>query len=111
MQASHLPGKTRRLLTDVKAAVRACLPAADVLLYGSVARGENGPESDYDILILADTALTVPEQEIVRDRLFDIELREGAVLSALFYTKAEWDATQHWATPFLREVAHDAIRL
>ena len=109
--AVNLSRETRTLLADIKAAVRMCLPTAEVLLYGSVARCENGPESDCDVLILTDSPLAVPEQEVVRDHLFEVELRQGAVISSLFYTKAEWEAAKRWATPFLREVAHDAIQL
>ena len=42
--------------------IAAFLPGASVVLYGSVARGEQGPESDYDVLILVDAPLTRQEE-------------------------------------------------
>jgi predicted nucleotidyltransferase len=55
-------------------------------LYGSVARGDAGPESDIDIFIIAETELPFHE----RGRLFE-DLRDFNVnIDALVYTPTEW---------------------
>ena len=46
----------KALLREMKKVIREVVSAAEVLLYGSVARGTQGPESDYDILVLTATA-------------------------------------------------------
>jgi len=56
-------------------------------LYGSVARGDAGPESDIDLFIIAETELPFHE----RGRLFE-DLRDFNVnIEALIYTPTEWE--------------------
>ena len=40
-------------LSEMAAAIRRLIPAAEVCLFGSRARGEAGPDSDVDLLITA----------------------------------------------------------
>ena len=42
----------KRLLRELKDVVLRWAPDADLLLYGSAARGSRRPESDYDVLVL-----------------------------------------------------------
>ena len=49
-----LSQRDKDLLTELKAVIRQFEPTATVLLYGSVARGTNDPESDYDIMVLTE---------------------------------------------------------
>lgn len=42
----------------IRTIVEGCLPGARVLLFGSRARGDNGPQSDYDLMIITPATLT-----------------------------------------------------
>jgi len=44
-------------LSEIKTAIRSYLPDASVLLFGSRVRKEEHTSSDYDLLIISDTAL------------------------------------------------------
>lgn len=79
-----------------------------VLLYGSVARGEErGIGSDVDLLVvLGDDVDRDETAERVRDLAYDIELDRGVVLSLIIISAAEYERRQE--RPFLRNVRRDA---
>jgi predicted nucleotidyltransferase len=110
-EAEALSTIDREILGRVKEAVRRKLPTARVFLYGSVARGTNGPESDYDFLVLTDRSLSTPEENAVYDELFEVELETERVISAMFCGLPEWEAGPIGGSPFHHEVERDAIAL
>jgi len=99
----------RALLREVKRTIQALLPGATVLLYGSVARSAQGPESDYDILVLSEAALTRSEKDAVRDAIFDLEMERDVAISTLFYAKSQWDTPLYRAMPLHEQIDRDAI--
>ena len=94
------------LMREVAAQVRLVCPDADLRLYGSQARGEAGPDSDWDLLVLVpDLAM----KAAIRDVLYEVELKNGAVLSPLILDRAQWD---HLDGHLLRrEIARDGVAL
>lgn len=79
-----------------------------VLLYGSVARGEErGVGSDVDLLVvIRDEESRDEVAERVRDLAYTIELERGVVLSLLVLTAAEYERRRE--RPFFRHVQRDA---
>ena len=106
-EASAIRVSDRELLGAVKQVIRGLVPGASVLLYGSVARGTAGPESDYHILVLSDAPLNGEQQREVRGAIYDYALERGVLISTTFFAKAEWD--RHQAMPFHQEVDRDGI--
>ncbi len=108
-QTSVISAVDRELLAEVKGVVQRFVPTAELLLYGSAARGTQGPESDYDLLVLTERPLSTQQEEAVWDALFDLEMKRGAVLSAQFCARSEWE--RHRSMPFYVEVDRDGIAL
>jgi predicted nucleotidyltransferase len=106
-----LSAEDRLLLQEVKAAILEPLPTADVLLYGSVARGTHDNESDYDILVLTDRSLTALEKDQVRDMVYEVQLAHETVITTLFYSRQDWDSPLSAFMPLHREVERDGIVL
>lgn len=82
-----------------------------VLLYGSVARGEErGVDSDVDLLvILRDEVDATEYEEAVRELAYDVELDHGVVLSLLVTSTSDYE--NRTERPFFEHVHRDAERL
>lgn len=101
--------RDRDILIRVKDIVRLIIPTATLLLYGSVARGTQDLESDYDVLILTDATLSTKEEDAVTDAVYNLELEQGIVISTLFYTRDFWAAPLAQVMPFHQRVQEDGV--
>lgn len=110
-EAHTISVSEKGLLRQVKARVRKHSPSATVLLYGSVARGSSGAESDYDILVLVAEPLTGEQEDVMRQAVYELELDREIIISMVFCTREQWDRPVVRVSPFRREVERDAITL
>jgi len=86
-------------------------PKAIAFLFGSRARGNARPDSDWDILILVnENRVTNEIEDKFRDELYDIELESGQIISTFIYTKGYWKSTLI-NSPFYANVNREGIRL
>ena len=105
----HAPSVTVPLLAEVKAGLYAIYGdrLRGMYLYGSYARGEQDAESDVDILVVLNE---VPDYwaEINRtsELISRLSLDYGVSVSRVFIPESQWNES---ASPFLRNVRHDAI--
>ncbi len=99
----------RALLHEVKNVIQQKLPNATVFLYGSVARGDRRPESDYDLLILTDESLKYDQKDTVQEVVYYFELEHNVVLSTVFFTKAHW--FEHPQLPLHVSIERDGVQL
>jgi uncharacterized protein len=99
------------LLERVKQAVREVEPEADIMLYGSRARGDAHAESDWDFLILLDGVVDDTRIDAIRHRLYEIEWDCGEVLCSIVRSRQEWDSPSQQATPFARILREQGIRV
>jgi predicted nucleotidyltransferase len=83
---------------------------AEVILYGSRARGDERADSDWDILILTNYPVDLATEEKFRDKLYDLELEIDEPLSVFIYSKNEWNRQQR-ITPFYKNVNKEGIAL
>ena len=80
---------------------------ASLWLYGSRARGDARPDSDYDLLILIDKDNVTPE---VDSAAYDICLMGydyGVEINPHIYSKKKWSAQTY--SPFYKNVERDKI--
>lgn len=85
-------------------------PNAQVILYGSRARGDARSDSDWDILVLTDYPVDIQKETAFRDHLYELELQTGEPFSIFVYSKQEWNTKQR-ITPFYFNIMKQGILL
>lgn len=101
----------KQLLAELKKIVLSRLPDAEILLYGSAARGDREPDSDYDVLVLLKTPLSAEEQDAIGYAIYELELARGVVVSEVFLPREEWSRGLIAVSPFRRNVEREAVRI
>jgi predicted nucleotidyltransferase len=91
--------------------IRRIYPDAEVILYGSRARGNPQPDSDLDLLVLSPKKLSWREEARIIDILYPIELETGMVLSALVEHKGTWRTAAYQVMPLAQGIAQDGVAL
>jgi predicted nucleotidyltransferase len=103
--------EARALLRKVEAEVHSVVPDAEIILYGSQARGHSDLTSDWDFLILVDGPLDGILIKSLKDRLYDLELETDTVLSSIIRSREEWDSPRYSVLPFKRVVDEEGVLL
>lgn len=99
------------LLMRCSNVIKSVDPSAEVILYGSRARGDAEPESDYDLLILTDGDVDIEREDLFRRQLFPIEIETGCVFTVILYSKGDWTTPLYRAMPFCQNVEEDGVLL
>jgi predicted nucleotidyltransferase len=95
----------------IKQTVRSTDVTAQIILFGSRARGDTHPESDWDILILLNKPkVSLKDEQAFRHKLYDIELETGIVISTFVYSQTEWNGKMS-VTPLYKNVTREGIYL
>lgn len=101
----------KALLERCRAAVVQIEPSAELILYGSRARGEGRQDSDWDLLILIDGPATLKAEDTFRRQIYPIELETGAVLTVLLASRADWQSPLYAAMPLYQNINREGLRL
>ncbi|HEY7334490.1 MAG TPA: nucleotidyltransferase domain-containing protein [Bryobacteraceae bacterium] len=81
-----------------------------IVLFGSRARGDNKPWSDYDVLLIVDR-----RDQALKDRIYDsvveIQADMGCDLSLKIVSEIEWNKRRAQGSRFASNVAREGIIL
>lgn len=101
----------QKMLNLIKQNVQEIEPSAQVLLYGSRARGDAKEDSDWDVLVLsAKDELTFKEEATFMDHIIDLMVSTGEAIQLFAYGTKDWHE-KHAVTPFYHSVYSEAILL
>ncbi|MFQ5641969.1 MAG: nucleotidyltransferase domain-containing protein [bacterium] len=99
------------LLAACVAAVRSVVPDAGVVLYGSVARGEETADSDVDLLVLVPQEVTSELRKMVHDQLYEIDLEYNQVVTSIIRQRKAWESPPLNYTPLYRSIKNEGVLL
>jgi predicted nucleotidyltransferase len=98
------------VIKNIKTIADKTLPkGSTLLLYGSRARGDNRPDSDWDLLILLDKPTLSFHDYDYGYPFSELGWEISEEINAQVYSKKEWDG--YHFTPFYKNVEHDKIVL
>lgn len=95
----------------IKQAVYDLEPRAEIILYGSRARGDARHDSDWDVLVLVDGPVDLARKQALWHQLYTLELDLEETLCPVVVSRQDWDSPLFQAMPFHDNVDHDGIML
>ncbi len=99
------------LLQKIRTVVHSKFPDAKLILYGSRAKGNARPDSDWDILVLLNEDKITPDiEESVTYPLYDLEYELGEVISPMVYSLSDWNSKYH-VTSFYKNVMSEGVKI
>ena len=107
----RLTESQRNALAEAVFLLKQRFPVEEVILFGSVARGTAGEDSDIDLLVLTRRPPTHALRTAISDTLFEVNQRHGTLLSAVVIEQRSWMSGPHALLPLHGEVERDGVRL
>ena len=99
----------REVTTSIKKTVRRIDQNAIVILYGSRARGDHRPNSDWDFLILTELPEDKKTKDLFRENIFNTELELEEPISTIIHNKQIW--SEYEITPLYQIIQKEGIRI
>lgn len=99
-----------KAIKDLKKALEKEFSVADIVLFGSKAKGQSDKESDIDILIVLNM-LTWPVEKKVYELCFDIGLKYDCVFSPAVVSNSEIKSPIAKIIPFYKNIKREGVRV
>lgn len=100
---------SNEFLKKIKFAVLSVDDKADIILFGSRARGDHKKDSDWDILVLTNKEVDVAFQNDIRDKLYTLELEHDQPVSSIIVDRKQWNKMS--ITGFYENVTKEGVAL
>ncbi len=95
----------------IKSRIQKKNPLAEIILFGSRARGQATKDSDWDILILLNQSnVSRAVESEYRNELYEIELEINEPISTFVFSKKDWKQ-KYSMTPFYQNIEKEGIYL
>lgn len=84
--------KRTQIISLIRDTIRASEPTAQIILYGSRARGDAREDSDWDVLAIIDKSrLSLKDRSNIQYPVWDKGLDLGQEINVFPYTRQQWE--------------------
>lgn len=84
--------KRTQIISLIRNTIRASEPTAQIILYGSRARGDAREDSDWDVLTIVDKPrLTLKDRCNIQFLVWDKGMELGQEINVFPYTRRQWE--------------------
>lgn len=84
--------KRTQIISLIRNTIRASEPTAQIILYGSRARGDAREDSDWDVLAIIDKPrLSLKDRSNIQYPVWDKGLELGQEINVFPYTRQQWE--------------------
>jgi len=98
----------KQIFKEIQTLKRQILPNEKVILFGSQARGDARPDSDWDLLVLLNKdKITYEDENTYAYPFADMGWNYGTYISVKMYTNKEWE--ERGFTPFYHNIQRDGV--
>ncbi len=98
-----------QILENIRELKRRLLPDARLILFGSQARGDARPDSDWDLLLLLNKQKKEQSDEDKTFEFVQMGWKYGTYLSIKIFTRTEWEKGKMF--PFYKNVEREGIEI
>jgi predicted nucleotidyltransferase len=98
------------IIDEVKTTLLKIDEKAEVILFGSRARGNQRSDSDWDFLFLTSLKVNLALRKRIADNLLPIELEANAAIQVIPKNKTEWEM-RYAITPLYKNIKAEGITL
>ena len=105
----HLEPNERAAIEAAAAVLRDKLPVAQIILFGSKARGDDDEDSDIDLLLLTAHRFSWEERGRAVELLFPLQLDHDVVFGLVDISEDDWFRGVYQVMPLRDEVERDGV--
>ncbi len=101
----------KKALEKLKTDLERTFPGCGIVLFGSRARGEGGPYSDLDVLIIIDRIVDRTVREMITDISYPIELEFDVVFGRVIESRSEWNSPLYRSMPLHWSIDREGVTI
>jgi predicted nucleotidyltransferase len=106
---AHLSAAEKMALAEIKRRIGALYPVHAFVIFGSKSRGDYGPESDVDLLVVTQGTLSDAERRRVSREVFEANMAHDTLFSTVVIDRATYESSLWQRLPLLQDVAAEGI--
>lgn len=104
-----ISSEQRSAIIEAKRMIEKQFSVRQLIIFGSVARGEATEESDLDLMVITEEVLTHKDRNAIYDIIFEVNYKYATNLSAVVVDAFSWESGILTLTPIFSEVQRDGV--